>query len=165
LRALGVPELRDAIGRAQNSTKSFREEETAMQKHRRWTQRIGTLIAGLSLAATGTSATWGVDGALGRTGVIVGQVTEGPTTPVCRPNIPCTRPFANANIEVLDSATRNLVARAVTNRRGNFRVAVPPGTYLVHVQVIDFPRCPEATAAVRPLRLTRIRIACDTRIR
>lgn len=137
-----------------------------MQMHQRWaSQRIGTLIAGLCLAAIGTSATWGADGALRRPGVIMGKVTEGPTTPVCRPHIPCARPFANATIQVLDSATRNPVRTAVTNRFGNFRVVVRPGAYLVHVQVVDFPRCPEAKAVVRSLRLTRVKIACDTRIR
>lgn len=136
-----------------------------MQMHQRWTRRIGTLIAGLSLATIGTSATWGVDGALRHRGVIMGNITEGPTTPVCRPNTRCTRPFANATIQVLDDATRNPVGTAVTNRFGNFRVAVPPGAYLVHVQVVDFPRCPEVKAVVRPLRLTRVKIACDTGIR
>lgn len=135
-----------------------------MKIHQRWTRRVGILIAGLSLATIGPSATWGLDRA--RPGVIGGNVTEGPTTPVCRPNIPCTRPFSNATIQVLDSATRNPVGMAVTNRFGNFRVAVLPGRYLVHVQVVGlFPRCPEVGAVVRQRHVTRVKVACDTGIR
>jgi hypothetical protein len=137
-----------------------------MKIHQRWTRRIGILIAGLSLAAIGTSATWAVDRALRRPGVIMGHVTEGPITPVCRPSIPCTRPFSNATIQVLDGATRNPVGTAVTNRFGNFRVAVLPGRYLVHVQVVGlFPRCPEVEAVVRQRHVTRVKVACDTGIR
>jgi hypothetical protein len=107
-----------------------------------------------------------MDGASRRSGVIMGNVTEGPTTPVCRPNVPCTRPFANATIEVLDRATRNPVGTAITNHLGNFRVAVLPGAYLVHVRVVGlFPRCPEAEAVVRRRHLTRVKVACDTGIR
>ena len=132
-----------------------------MKIRQRWTRRIGILIAGLCLALIGTSATWAA-----RPGVIMGHVTEGPVTPVCQPNIPCTKPFSHATIQVLDSATRNPVGTAVTNRFGNFRAAVPRGRYLVHVHVVGlFPRCPEVAAVVRPRHVTRVKIACDTGIR
>jgi hypothetical protein len=49
-------------------------------------------------------------------------------------------------------------AADLSNGRGNFRVEVPPGSYLVHVQAVDFPRCPEALAAVRGHHYTAVRI-------
>jgi hypothetical protein len=96
---------------------------------------------------------------------IAGHVVEGPTTPVCRPNVACTRPFANATVLVLDSTNHNTVGTAVTNGRGNFLVRVSPGDYLVHMQVVDFPRCPEVQVKVRRRHVIVVHIDCDTGIR
>ena len=96
---------------------------------------------------------------------VAGQVVEGPTTPVCRPNIPCTKPFANATVHVQDSATQNPVGTAVTNARGNFLVSVPQGAYIVRVQTGTLPRCPEFPATVGATNFTLVHIACDTGIR
>ena len=100
-------------------------------------------VTALFLVIAGGTAVW----ARGPTPLVVagygpgvaGQVIEGPTTPVCRPNIPCTRPFANATVHVQDSATQNPVGTAVTNARGNFLVSVPQGAYIVRVQTGALP--------------------------
>ncbi len=95
---------------------------------------------------------------------IAGNVSVGPTTPVCKPLLPCTRPLAGVRVEVLDNLRRS-VASAVTNSLGNFLVSVPTGTYLVHIQVLDFPRCPEAQMAVGPKAFALVGIECDTGLR
>jgi hypothetical protein len=66
---------------------------------------------------------------------------------------------------VIESTTGSMVGTAVTNTRGNFLVSVPPGEYLVQVQVVNFLRCAEAQATVRPWLFTRVHIDCDTGIR
>ncbi len=136
-----------------------------MRAKKRWGARqIGQLVIVSSLVVIWGTAEWAQAGAPPYRSGIAGHVVEGPTTPVCRPGVPCTRPFANATIRVLDQ-NRNTVGTAVTNRRGNFRVQVPPGAYLVHVQVVDFPRCPEIQATVRPRHFTAVHMDCDTGIR
>ena len=148
-----------------------------MQTHqRRISPRIGQLVTALCLVTIGNASAWAqADQTRPRdlTAVVVtgygpgvaGQIIEGPTTPVCRPNIPCTKRFANATILVLDGTNRNTVGTAVTNARGNFIVTVPPGAYLVHVQVADFPRCPEVQATVGPSKFALVHVSCDTGIR
>ncbi len=96
---------------------------------------------------------------------IAGQVIEGPTTPVCRPNTACTRPYADATVLMLDRKNDTSVGATVTNTSGNFLVTVPPGVYLVHVLVVDFPRCNEVQATVGQNNFTLVQVICDTGIR
>ena len=131
---------------------------------RRIARRIGQVITATSLAALCCAAFSAAPAAARPVSGIRGTVVEGPITPVCRPNVPCTRPFANATILVLNAANRSQVATALTNARGVFRVAVAPGSYLVHVAIIDFPRCPEASAKVTWRHVTRVHIQCSTGI-
>ena len=95
---------------------------------------------------------------------VAGHIVIGPINPVCRPNLPCTRPFAGARVEILDSL-RQPVAIATSNSRGNFIVSVPRGNYIVHVQVVDFPRCDEAHVAVGTSLFVLAAINCDSGIR
>ena len=135
-----------------------------MQIDKRWiARRIGQVMMASSLVALCCATAWGRPVIRPASG-IVGDVVEGPITPVCRPHVPCTRPFANATILVLNAANRSQVATAVTNAHGAFRVAVAPGSYLVHVAIIDFPRCPEASAKVTWRHVTRVHIQCSTGI-
>ena len=57
------------------------------------------------------------------------------------------------------------IGTAVTNARGNFLVSVPSGSYIVHVQVVDRPRCPEVQVMVGPSNFTLVHLSCDTGIR
>ena len=95
---------------------------------------------------------------------VAGHIVIGPVTPVCQLNIPCTRPFAGARVEILD-LVRRPVASANSNSRGNFIVSVPRGNYIVHVQVVDFPRCQEAHVAVGTSLFALAAITCDSGIR
>jgi hypothetical protein len=66
---------------------------------------------------------------------------------------------------VLDPTNRVTVGSAVTNTSGNFLLSVAPGAYIVHVKVVDFPRCPEVQATVGQSDFTLVQITCDTGIR
>jgi hypothetical protein len=96
---------------------------------------------------------------------IAGNVSEGPTTPVCMVGVPCTGPFANAELQILDYTTHALVGRAMSNSSGNFIVSVPEGEYLVQVMTVYFPRCPEQVVTVTGQDFAFTQINCDTGIR
>ena len=97
---------------------------------------------------------------------VAGLITRGPLNPVCQPAVPCSGPYANARLLILDRLNGdNIAGTAVTNAHGNFLVSVPPGDYVAHVQVVDFPSCPEATVHVGQKGFKLIAIDCDTGIR
>ena len=101
---------------------------------------------------------------------IAGNVTIGPTAPVCQPDVPCSRPFAGANVVVLDDnggdRQGRVVARAVTNRHGNFILSVRPGDYLVSVRTPGtLPACGDAPVTVTLRSFTLVTVDCDTGIR
>jgi hypothetical protein len=96
---------------------------------------------------------------------IGGQISEGPSTPVCQANTACIRPFSDAIVLILDPTNRFTIGSAVTNTSGSFLLSVGPGTYIVHVKVVDFPRCPEAQATIGQRDFTLVQITCDTGIR
>ena len=96
---------------------------------------------------------------------IAGNVSEGPTMPVCVLGVPCTRPLANAILQILDHTTHALVGKARSNSSGNFIVSVPDGEYLVQVMTINFPLCPEQTVTVTGQNFALTQINCDTGIR
>jgi hypothetical protein len=57
-----------------------------------------------------------------------GHVRIGPTTPVCRVDIPCTKPAAGVTL----SFTRNArVTRVKTGANGGYSVRLAPGRYRV----------------------------------
>jgi hypothetical protein len=85
-----------------------------MQMHKRWiAHRIGQLVTASCLVVICSATAWAQVRAPRYGSGIAGHVVEGPTTPVCRPNVPCTRPFANATILVLDSTNRSTVGTGV----------------------------------------------------
>jgi hypothetical protein len=61
-----------------------------------------------------------------------GHVRIGPTTPVCRVDIPCSKPAAGVTI----SFTRNArVTRVKTGLKGGYSVRLAPGRYRVRSNV------------------------------
>lgn len=60
---------------------------------------------------------------------LTGSVTRGPVTPVCRIDVPCTKPAVNVRL----TFTRAGVTVAVrTDGTGAYRIRLAPGTYVVH---------------------------------
>jgi hypothetical protein len=96
---------------------------------------------------------------------IAGQIIKGPTTPVCLPNAPCTKPVADATVLLLDPTSRKTVGAAVTNTSGDFIVSLPSGAYLVHVQPRGTPRCQEVQVTIEQNDFVLVQVVCDTGIR
>ena len=95
---------------------------------------------------------------------VAGHVSMSPIMPVCQVGVPCSKPFAGATVQILDS-TRDVVGSAVTNTSGAFIVSVPHGQYLIHILTVDFPRCPEVPVIVGTEYFTLANVQCDTGIR
>ena len=64
--------------------------------------------------------------------VLHGTVTIGPTTPVCQPGVPCTKPAAAVVLQ-FTRAKHVFVAR--TDGRGKYSITLPAGVYAVRASV------------------------------
>jgi hypothetical protein len=61
-----------------------------------------------------------------------GTVRIGPTTPVCRSGVPCSKPAAHF---VLTFARGSVRVRTTTTAAGAYRVRLAPGTWTVRASV------------------------------
>lgn len=104
--------------------------------------------------------------ASGGTG-IEGVVTLGPTTPVCRVGVPCSRPIS-ATLTVEDAAGR-VVLPVTSGPDGHFRADLPPGTYTLMPSPLQsgalYPRAVPVTVDVSPGAYTHADVMYDTGIR
>jgi hypothetical protein len=83
---------------------------------------VATVIGAVGAAvATGTGTR--------TTGGLYGQVVISPAFPVCVAGRPCTAPARQ--LTLLFRRRTRLVARATTDGRGRYRVALPAGSYRV----------------------------------
>jgi hypothetical protein len=57
-----------------------------------------------------------------------GLVTIGPTTPVCRVDVPCSKPAGNVT---LTFSRPGRVLHALTDAHGRYRLSLPAGTWNV----------------------------------
>lgn len=87
--------------------------------------RIATLITvfAVPIVAGCNAAT-----APGYTTGLVGDVTRGPVTPVCMPDVPCDAPFS-AGFSVTSGG--HVVATFHSDAQGHFEVRLPPGDYTI----------------------------------
>ena len=92
---------------------------------------------------------------------LTGVVSRGPTTPVCRVDVPCSKPYANALV-VFTSAV--VTRRVRTDEKGGYRVGLTPGRYGVRVAGAQFGWKP-LFAVVPRGRYARVDIFVDTGIR
>jgi hypothetical protein len=60
--------------------------------------------------------------------LVHGVVLIGPTTPVCREGIPCSKPAAHVLIEFTQASK---IRMATTDARGRYSVRLEPGTWTV----------------------------------
>jgi hypothetical protein len=92
---------------------------------------------------------------------LYGVVTRGPTTPVCRVDVPCTKPYGNSTLVF----TRPGVTRKVTtDAQGKYRVALPAGRWSLRVQDAHFGWRP-STVTVPSGRYAKLNVFVDTGIR
>jgi hypothetical protein len=99
------------------------------------------LSAAALLVATGAQA------ATGR-GTLTGVVKRGPIAPVCVAEQPCDEPAKN--VTLLFSRGATVVARAVTDGQGRYRLRLRAGVYTV--------RRPGSNALARDLEPGRVRV-------
>jgi hypothetical protein len=99
---------------------------------------LGSALAGCGVSTIGASATdVSATSTLtsGPTGTIAGDVVAGPTCPVEQAENPCPPAVVkNRKVDVQTQAGTT-VASTTTDANGHFSVAVPPGTYVVHVKI------------------------------
>jgi hypothetical protein len=104
-----------------------------------------------------------ISDAHGDTG-IVGQVTIRPVRPHETAGVPNWNPY-QATIQVLDPSGRALTTFQ-SDADGNFRVALPPGKYVLRPQSPGpYPRASEQTVVVSPAGFTSVRINYQSGIR
>lgn len=97
-------------------------------------------------------------------GGITGQVSIRPVRPHATIGVPNLAPY-RAKLEVLDS-NGNMVSRVETDANGNFRIALPPGKYLLRPQSSGpYPRASEQTVVVPPKSFAQVRVVYDSGIR
>jgi hypothetical protein len=80
-----------------------------------------------------------------------GTVTIGPTTPVCRVDVPCEKPAAKVT---LTFSRPGRTVRSVTDAKGHYRVALPAGTWDVRAS---------SGMSMKPTRIVVPRVASATR--
>jgi hypothetical protein len=98
-------------------------------------------------------------------GVIEGHVTLGPIMPVCRQGVPCDGVYGGAKIVVRDKAGE-VVATAIADRNGDFKVGVRVGAFVVGVDVAgQMPSCTQVEVVVADGATVRSQIDCDSGIR
>ena len=113
----------------------------------------------------------GSDDAGGRaTSGVTGQVTLGPTCPVESAGTPCEdQPPVNVEVTVSEAlpgvvhAAGPTVARGTTDSNGSFRIAVPPGDYVVTARA--GMSCELTDARVLDGTFVTVTVTCDTGIR
>jgi hypothetical protein len=124
-------------------------------------QFMASLAAELRTSATPSASA----GSLGESGV-QGQVTIGPACPgPLRDDNPCPdRPY-QATITVLDQENKE-VTQVQCDADGNFRIALPPGTYTLHATPdTGYPRSNDQTVTVEKGQFTQLNIVYDSGLR
>jgi hypothetical protein len=96
-------------------------------------------------------------------GTLHGTVMRGPTTPVCRVDVPCDEPAAQIT---LSFSRHGQTRRAKTDLRGRYRISLAAGLYTVRTSERPFGRIPDpGTARVRAGGTRRVDFVIDTGIR
>ena len=126
-----------------------------------------TALASVLLVLAGCGSD---DAGVRATGGVTGHVTLGPTCPVESAGTPCEDELA-ANVVVTVSealpgeayVTGPTVARGTTDSEGSFRIAVPPGEYIVTARA--GMSCELMDARVLDDTFVTVAVTCDTGIR
>lgn len=107
----------------------------------------------------------------GETGVLQGHVTIGPLVPVVREGEPEPTPgpevYASRQIVIYASDGQTEVARVQIDGKGNYRVELAVGTYVVDINHagIDMAKELPKTVEIESGQVTRLDVDIDTGIR
>jgi carboxypeptidase family protein len=85
--------------------------------------RHAVVLAALVAAFSATSASAAPSG-------LRGLVLRGPTTPVCRAELPCAAPVKGATLRFIRAGSTHI---SKTDAHGRYRIALAPGTYTVRI--------------------------------
>ena len=119
---------------------------------------LTTLVLGCGSAVGGTVTGGGTASGLS------GKVMRGPTMPVCRVGVPCDEPARG--VKLLFYRSGKLVARATTNQKGRYRIALRSGPYAVRTNRPRFERVPQPSRVTVPNdRVKTVNFHIDTGIR
>src|SRR5574341_2052806 len=132
-----------------------------------WVIGVGVVLLASPLGADGASNNWlSTEGgrrivAEVETSGIAGQVSLRPVRPVERKCVTNQRPY-QAQITVLDATGRE-VAVVDSDAAGQFRIALPPGMYVLRPESSGlYPRASEQQVEVGENRVTRVEIVYDS---
>ncbi|NUR75453.1 MAG: carboxypeptidase regulatory-like domain-containing protein [Thermoleophilia bacterium] len=92
---------------------------------------------------------------------LTGIVSRGPVTPVCRPDQPCSKPYAHA---VLLFSASGVTRSVRADEKGVYRIGLAPGRYAVRVRDAQFGWRP-LFAVVPRGRYAHVNVSVDTGIR
>jgi hypothetical protein len=92
---------------------------------------------------------------------LYGVVTRGPTKPVCQVDMPCSAPYSHATLVFSRTGETRKVT---TDAQGKYRVALPAGSWSLHVQNAQFGWAPRTVNVPRG-RYGRVNVDVDTGIR
>jgi hypothetical protein len=92
---------------------------------------------------------------------LYGVVTRGPTTPVCRVDVPCSAPYGHSTLVF----SRPGITRPVTtDAKGRYRIGLAPGRWSLRVKDAHFGWKPTAVW-VPTGRYAKLNVSVDTGIR
>lgn len=105
-----------------------------------------------------------------RTSAVQGMVSVTPSCPGPQKvgQEPCTSPLAEARLllQPQGPATGGQTFRFVANANGRFSQKVPPGRYVLKVEVEgQYPRCPDTRLRVTSAKRTVANVRCDSGMR
>ena len=105
------------------------------------------------------------------TGVLEGHVTIGPLVPVVEEGVPEPTPapevYASRQIVIYASNGQTEVTRVQIDGKGNYRVELPVGTYVVDINHVGVDMAKELPKTVEIVagQVTRLDVDIDTGIR
>jgi hypothetical protein len=130
--------------------------------------RVTTIATLLLLAGCAHTSPNATPAATQNSGV-QGRTTIDGGCPVIRADTPCPDRPLTARITVIrDGSDTTILATITTNADGQFRIPLPPGTYLLRPDNLAGARYPTAqpvTVTIRPGEFTQVTIAFDSGIR
>ncbi len=127
-----------------------------------WRLRVAVLLGTLLVCGAGATLASPSPADSGVAGYVrVAPSCPGPT----RPGQACVAPFAGARLQLRTPAGK-VVRRDSAAEDGVFRIAAPPGRYVLQVEVDGlYPRCEPTPLRIVKGRWTRLTLECDSGMR
>lgn len=126
------------------------------------------VLLGLLILADGSQAGESATPPAAGMGILVGTVIRWPTSPVQGPGMPsAASPAPGVKLAVYGPG-RQEIATLLTDEHGQYRVALPSGTYLIEMAPVKgkgFSKDLPATVIITQGHETRLNITIDTGIR